>query len=89
MREPKSIVSYKINEYGHVKVKLAKLLDEQGITRNKLASLIGVKYSIVDRYYRSDHIEFVDLGFVAKVCYSLGCKIDDLLEYVEPDEKKE
>lgn len=86
MREPKSIVSYKINEYGRVKVKLADLLKAHDLTRNKLASLIGVKYSIVDRYYRSDHIELVDLDFVAKVCYSLGCGIDELLEYEAPDE---
>lgn len=85
MGEPKSIVSYNFNEYGRVKVKLAELLETRGITRYKLASLIGVKYSIVNRYYRSDRIELVDLNFVTKVCYTLGCKIDDLLEYVEPE----
>lgn len=86
MGEPKRIVTYKITEYGRVKVKLADLLAAHGLTRNKLASLIGVKYSIVDRYYRSDHIELVDLDFVAKVCYTLGCRIDELLEYEAPDE---
>lgn len=85
MGEPRSIISYKIDEYGHVKVKLAELLSAHGITRNRLSSLTGVKYSIVDRYYKSDHIEMVDLDFIAKVCYTLGCKIDDLLEYEEPD----
>ena len=32
----KSIVSYEAAAYGHVRVKLAEMLDSRGITRNKL-----------------------------------------------------
>lgn len=87
MFEPRSIVSYSLNEYGHVKVKLAELLESRGITRNRLRTLTGVKYEVIDRYFKADHVEMADLDFLAKVCYSLGCKIEDILEYEEP--KKE
>ena len=84
----RSIISYRVDEYGSVKVKLAELLNSHGITRNRLRTLTGVKYEVIDRYYQ-DHVERVDLDFIAKVCYVLNCKVDDLLEYKEPESKSD
>ena len=84
MDDLKSIVSYQTQEYGIVRVKLAELLEQKGITRNRLRTLTGVKYEVIDRYYKAQNIEMVDLDFLAKVCFALNCKIDDLLEY-EPE----
>lgn len=75
------IITYHTREYGRIKVKLRQALDSRGITRNRLSVLTGVKYDVVDRYYRSDNIQMVDLDFFAKVCCVLNCKIEDLLEY--------
>ena len=86
MDDLKSIVSYQTKEYGRVRVKLAELLDSRGITRNRLRTLTGVKYEVIDRYYKAQNIEMVDLDFLAKVCFALYCKIDDLLEY-QPEEQ--
>ena len=83
MENVRSIISYRMDEYGSVKVKLAEVLDGRGITRNRLKTLTGVKYEVIDRYYQS-HVERVDLDFIAKVCYVLNCKIEDLLEYENP-----
>ena len=88
MSEPKSVVNYRINEYGRVKVKLADLLTSRGITRNKLRTLTGVKYDVIDRYFKAERIEMADLDFLAKVCYSLDCKIEDILEYEPPTKEK-
>ena len=82
--EPKSIVRYQVSEYGRVRVKLAELLESRGITRNRLRTLTGVKYEVIDRYYKAERVEMADLDFLAKVCYTLGCKIEDILEYEEP-----
>lgn len=87
MPEEKSIVTYHTREYGFVKVKLAALLDSRGITRNRLRTLTGVKYDVIDRYYKNDTVSMADLDFFAKVCYVLDCRIDDLLEYVGPAEE--
>ncbi len=80
----RSIVSYQTDEYGSVRVKLAEILDSRGITRNRLRTLTGVKYEVIDRYYQARQIERVDLDFIAKVCYVLNCNIEDLLEYESP-----
>ena len=84
MEDVRSIISYRIDEYGRVKVKLAEVLNSRGITRNRLRTLTGVKYEVIDRYYQN-HVERVDLDFIAKVCYVLNCKVEDLLEYSSPD----
>lgn len=71
-----------IQEYGHIKVKLAELLDKRGITRNKLSTLTGTKYDIINRYYKAENINMVDIDLFAKICCVLNCNISDLLEYV-------
>lgn len=84
MEEPKSIIQYHTEEYGRVRVKLAEALDSRGITRNRLRSLTGVKYDVINRYYKAQQISMADLDFLAKVCCVLDCKIEDLLEYEKP-----
>ena len=85
MDELKSIIQYQTQGYGHIKVKLAEMLDIRGITRNRLRTLTGVKYEVIDRYYKGINIEMVDLDFLAKVCYVLNCEVCDLLEYQRPE----
>ena len=84
MENLKSVVQYELREYGHVRVKLAELLEKRGITRNHLRTLTGVKYDVIDRYYKDENVQMVDLDFVAKVCFALDCSVEDLLEYKAP-----
>lgn len=69
-----------------MKVTLANVMDARGITRNRLRTLTGVKYDVIDRYYKGQDIALVDLDFLAKVCYVLDCKVEDLLQYKGPDQ---
>ncbi len=82
----KRIVSYDIHkhEYGCIKIKLAEMLAARGITRNRLQTLTGVKYEVIDRYYKAINVERIDLDFFSKVCFVLDCQIEDLLEYQKP-----
>lgn len=81
------IIRQEMVEYGSIKVTLAEAMDRHGITRNHLHTLTGVKYDVIDRYYKGCDIARADLDFLAKVCYVLDCKIEDLLEYQAPAEK--
>lgn len=84
----KSIIRYQTEEYGRVRVKLAQVLDSRGVTRNRLRALTGVKYDVIDRYYKGSRVEMADLDFLAKVCYVLDCQVGDLLEYERPGEEQ-
>ena len=86
MAEAKSIVTYQTRGYGVVKVKLAALMDRRGITRNRLRTLTGIKYDVIDRYYKNEVVSMVDMDFLAKVCYVLDCRVEDVLEYEKPAE---
>ena len=89
MDAEKSIIRYQTEEYGSVKVKLAELMDSRGITRNRLRTLTGVKYDVIDRYYKGSNVALADLDFLAKVCYVLDCEISDLLEYQPPQSSQQ
>lgn len=84
MKQIKSIIDMK--DYGKVNVNLKNILKEKGITRNKLRTITGIKYDVIDRYYKNENIERVDLDFIAKVCYCLNCRVEDVLTY-DFDEK--
>lgn len=81
MNEINSIIDFK--NYGEIKIKLSEIMKEKGITRNKLRTLTGVKYDVVDRYYKAENVERIDLDFLAKACFVLNCEISDLLEYIK------
>ncbi|MBQ8540378.1 MAG: helix-turn-helix transcriptional regulator [Clostridia bacterium] len=70
-----------IKEYGRIKIKLSEIMNSKGITRNKMRTLTGVKYEVIDRYYKAENVERIDLDFFAKACFVLNCSISDLLEY--------
>lgn len=82
MDELKPIIAYHTQEYGFIRVKLREALDSRGITRNRLCTLTGVKYDVIDRYYKNDTVQMADLDFLAKICCVLGCCLEELLEYV-------
>ena len=50
MNELKPIITYHTQEYGFIRVKLRQALDARGITRNRLRTLTGVKYDVIDHY---------------------------------------
>ncbi len=79
-----SIIHYHTDEYGYIKVKLSEVLNNKGITRNRLSVLTGIKYDVINRYYKAVGVEMVDLDFIAKVCCVLNCTVSDLLEYYNP-----
>lgn len=70
-----------IKKYGRIKIKLSEIMNSKGITRNKMRTLTGVKYEVIDRYYKAENVERIDLDFFAKACFVLNCSISDLLEY--------
>lgn len=73
MNEVNSIISLK--QYGKIRIKLSEIMDKKGITRNKLRNLTGIKYDVIDRYYKADNVERVDLYFLAKACFVLNCSV--------------
>ena len=67
-------------KYGRIDVKLREIMDDENVSRYKLARLVGVRFEVIDRRYNGQ-MERVDLDILARICFVLNCKIQDLLEY--------
>ena len=67
-------------DIGEVKCHLKDVMDKKHITISQLARLTNLRYEVVDNYYFDRNIRY-DGVVLAKFCYSLNCKIDDLLKY--------
>ena len=78
--ETRSGQAFDLEEYGNVRLKLKERMDSDGINRNTLARRIGVRFEVVDKWYRGD-VEKLDLDILARICCVLHCTVGDLLEY--------
>lgn len=59
-----------IKEYGRIEITLRQQMDARGITRNRMARMIDVRY------------EVIDADILARLCFVLGCGAGDLIRYV-------
>ncbi len=59
---------------------LEKLLNEKKITRYELAKRTGIKFQIIDNYYKNRVVRY-DSYILDKICSALDCDISDLIEY--------
>jgi len=78
-------IIYTINDYGHIEIELKKYMDKRNITRNALARAINARFEVVDKWYHG-HVEKIDADVLARICFALECKPEDIIKYVV-DEK--
>lgn len=65
-----------------VKLKLDKTLDTLNFSRYELAKQTGIRYQVIDNYYKNKVIRY-DSYVLSKICNALNCDISDILELRE------
>lgn len=65
-----------------VKLTLDNCLKEKGITRYELAKRTGIRFQIVDNYYKNKVVRY-DSDLLDRMCRALDCDISDLIKYVK------
>ena len=73
-------------DYGKVELHLQEVMDKQGISRNQLAKRIDARFEVVDKWYKGE-VEKMDLDILARICYALDCKAEDIVQYVPAEEE--
>ena len=63
-----------------VKLTVDKYLDAHGITRYELAKRTGIRFQIIDNYYKNKVVRY-DSDVLDRICQALECDISDLIEY--------
>ena len=81
MDERKTVLT--LRDYGNVRICLKELLDSRGMSRNDLARAANTRFEVVDKWYRGS-LEKIDADILARFCFILHCRIDDILQYEEP-----
>lgn len=73
-------------EYGEIKIKLDDLLTAKGITTYDLNNKTNIRFQTIQAL-RENKSTRIDLNVLAKLCYALDCKVEDLIEYKEIKQK--
>ena len=63
-----------------VRLILDQYLDKNHITRYELAKRTGIRFHIIDRYYKNQIVRY-DSDLLDRICTALDCDISDIIEY--------
>jgi len=78
------LIKEKMNmEYGTIRIKLAELIEKEGISKNMLSHRAEMQRSQIN-HYCNNTISRLDIDVLARICTALNCEIGDLLEFVPP-----
>ncbi len=69
-----------IKDFGVIKTSCVIIQIDNGITRNALSMVTGIRYDVIDRYYK-EKVTRIDLENLARICYALECNLKDILDY--------
>lgn len=73
-------------DYGHIRIKLAEVMQEQNISINKLAFRAEMQRTQLKAYMKNE-VQRLDVSVLSRLCYALECSLEDLIEYVPADKK--
>lgn len=65
-----------------VRLVLDRTLAKYGITRYELAKQTGIRYQIIDNYFKNKVVRY-DSYVLDKICKCLKCNISDLIIFEE------
>lgn len=75
-----------VERYGKIKINLTRLIDEAGISKNKLSQRAEMQRTQLN-HYCNNTVTRLDVDVLARLCTVLNCEIGDLLEFVPPKQE--
>ena len=73
--------------YGTIRIKLEEMIETQNISKNKLAHRAEMQRTQLNQFCKGT-VTRLDTAVLARLCCALNCKIENLLEYVPPENKE-
>ena len=78
MEELKPVSS--IQDYGKIKIKLKDIMEQKSLTRYQLSKLTNTRFEVINKWYNGS-VERIDSDVLARLCFTLGCRVDEIIEY--------
>ncbi len=69
-------------DYGNIELKLDKLLNKRNISTYELSNKANIRFQTIQNL-RTNQTTRIDFNVLARICYVLGCKVEDIIEYTE------
>lgn len=79
-----SIIVYK--DYGDIKFDIKTIMDKKGITVNQVVKKTGLHHQVIRRYYEGTAVRY-DKDVLSKLCFVIGCELNDIMYYQKPENK--
>lgn len=73
-------------DFGYIKIKLGDYITKNNISKNKLSFKAELQKTQLNNWVKGK-ITQVDLYVLARICKALGCKVEDILEFVDSKEE--
>lgn len=67
-------------EYENIVVKLDELLNKRNISTYELSTKANIRFQTIQAL-RENKSTRIDFNVLSKLCYTLGCNVEDLIEY--------
>ena len=77
-------ITLTLQNYGKIIIKLDTVIKEKGISKNKLSHKAEMQRTQLNNYC-NNRITRLDTDVLARLCTVLDCKIEDLIEFIPPN----
>ena len=74
-----------MNKYGNIRIKLDEVIEKTGISKNKLCHKAELERTQLNNFCKNK-VTRLDTDVLARICCALDCKIEDILEYIPPED---
>lgn len=65
-----------------IRLTVDKYLDTHSITRYELSKRTGIRFQIIDNYYKNKVVRY-DSDILDRICTALECDVSELIEYTK------
>ncbi len=67
-------------QYGNINVNLDKIMEEKEISTYQLSNKTNIRFQTIQNLRKNQACR-IDFEVLSKICYSLDCKVEDIIEY--------
>ncbi|MBQ9608447.1 MAG: helix-turn-helix transcriptional regulator [Lachnospiraceae bacterium] len=73
-----------MSEHGKIVLHIDEIIKKSGLSKNRVCQRAEIQHSQLNKMINNQTLR-IDLDVLARLCDTLGCDINDILEYKKPE----